>query len=356
MKTKGSRMLAVLLGGIFCTAIGSAPLEAKGLLEKIGEAAAKLKQAPQAGTIAESESGIAPGANSAQSPASALAPLPGDFGTPDGTARLAAIARSLPDVGGIRLGMPLGEAQAALQKLVKNEPAQPNYTRLKELPGHDLLESLSAAWSDPNAQNGAIAHSDSVSLGFTTYPSTESVSYISRSVRYTVQDAPGFLNTQQALIEKYGEPTLSDPGAEAMLWVYDASGKHVGKSQFVGKYRSTEDLSSGGCERGQPPSALMALNGIPDNIMRGCSPFAFLYVRLTILPANWPEVQKTSVPGIPKDWSVYKDWVVADMDVSFRDFPLGLSGAQALRTAALDVDRAKQAQEAEKAKQRQPDL
>lgn len=320
MRSGYLRKSAMALGGILCVTIGSSSVEA-------GSSAASA----------------------------GVAPLPSDFGTPAGTANLAKVAQSLPDVGGIRLGMAINDAQDALKKLMKNQPVSPDIMQLKELPGHDLTDSMSAAWGDDTPGR---PHTDTVTLGLTTYPSTESVAYISRQVQYAVQEAPSFLNTQQALIAKYGEPTIADPGAEAMLWVYDVNGKHVTKDQIVGvkKYRSTDHLSSGGCERGQPPAALLALNDVPSSMMYSCSPFVMLFVRLTILPANWPSVQKTSVPGIPKDWSVYKDWVVADMDVSYRDFPLGLSGAKALRAAALGVDKAKQSQETEKAKQRKPDL
>jgi hypothetical protein len=152
-------------------------------------------------------------------------PLPSpDFGTPEGTAKIAAKAGFL-DVVGIKLGMPVKEAVEALKAHDANFKVQPITLRQYEaLPGVVMTPILLA----PNPGGPSAVSGDDFTL-FVTYAPNEAFLWgISRNLGFGRQDSrPTVENTLAGLRKKYGPESTRQPGGDRLIWIYDAHGQQV---------------------------------------------------------------------------------------------------------------------------------
>lgn len=147
-----------------------------------------------------------------------------DFGTPEGTAKIAARAGFL-DLVGIKLGMPAKDAQAALQAhnvAVKITPL--TLYQYEALPGVVLTPVLYAPNpGGPNASSG-----DDFNLLVTYAPNEPVVWGIVRSMGFGTNDTrPPVDATLAGLRQKYGPESTRQPGGDRLIWIYDAQGKQV---------------------------------------------------------------------------------------------------------------------------------
>lgn len=147
-----------------------------------------------------------------------------DFGTPEGTAKIAAKAGFL-DVVGIKLGMSAKEAMNALK--AHNAGFKPGPFTLREyeaLPGVVMTPVLYAPnTGGPNATSG-----DDFNLLLTYAPNEAFVWGIVRNMGFgRVEDRPTVENTLAGLRQKYGPESTRQPGANRLIWIYDAQGQQV---------------------------------------------------------------------------------------------------------------------------------
>lgn len=146
-----------------------------------------------------------------------------DFGTPEGTAKIAAKAGFL-DVVGIKLGMPAKEAVAALH--AHNAGFKPYPITLREyeaLPGVVMTPVLYAPNpGGPNATSG-----DDFNLVLTYAPSEAFVWGIVRNMGFgRVEERPTVENTLAGLRQKYGQESVKESDSR-LIWIYDAQGQQV---------------------------------------------------------------------------------------------------------------------------------
>ena len=152
-------------------------------------------------------------------------PVPSpDFGTPEGTAKIAAKAGFL-EVVGIKLGMPVKDAQSALKAFNAGYNAGPITLREYEaLPGVVMTPVLHAPNpGGPNATNG-----DDFNLLITYAPNEAYVWGVVRNMGFgTNATRPPVDSTVAGLRQKYGPESAQQPGATRLIWIYDAQGQQV---------------------------------------------------------------------------------------------------------------------------------
>jgi hypothetical protein len=152
-------------------------------------------------------------------------PLPSpDFGTPEGTAIIAAKAGFL-DVVGIKLGMPVKEATDALKAQNAGFKTDPITLREYEaLPGVVMTPVLHAPNpAGPNATSG-----DDFNLLITYAPNEAFVWGIVRNMGFgTNATRPPVDNTLAGLRQKYGPESTRQPGGDRLIWIYDAQGQQM---------------------------------------------------------------------------------------------------------------------------------
>jgi hypothetical protein len=154
-----------------------------------------------------------------------LKPQPSpDFGTPEGTAKIAAKAGFLQVVG-IKLGMPVKDAQDALKAYNAGYKAAPLTLREYEaLPGVLMTPLLHAPNpGGPNARSG-----DDFHLLITYAPNEAFVWGVVRNMGFgTDATRPPVDGTLDGLRQKYGPESTKQPGGNRLIWIYDAQGKQV---------------------------------------------------------------------------------------------------------------------------------
>ena len=163
-----------------------------------------------------------PGGGSRQLPNEKPQPSP-EFGTPEGTAKIAAKAGFL-EVVGIKLGMPVKEAVDALKAY--NASYQPGPLTLREyeaLPGVVMTPVLHAPNpAGPNATSG-----DDFNLLLTYAPNEAYVWGIVRSMGFgTNATRPPVDSTLAGLRQKYG-PESTQQLNSRLIWIYDAQRQQV---------------------------------------------------------------------------------------------------------------------------------
>jgi hypothetical protein len=156
-----------------------------------------------------------------------------DFGTPEGTAKIAAKAGFL-EVVGIKLGMPAKEAVEALK--AHNAGFKPGPITLREyeaLPGVLMTPVLYAPNpGGPNATSG-----DDFNLLLTFAPNEAFVWGIVRNMGFgTNETRPPVDKTLAGLRQKYGPESAKQWGANRLIWIYDADGKQVMGPQAMDIY------------------------------------------------------------------------------------------------------------------------
>ena len=157
-----------------------------------------------------------------QSPNEKPQPSP-DFGTPEGTAKIAAKAGFL-DLVGIKLGIPAKEAVEALK--AHNANFKPTPITLREyeaLPGVVMTPVLLAPNpGGPNAVSG-----DDFTLFITYTPNEAFLWGISRNLGFGREESrPTVENTLAGLRKKYG-PESTQQVNSRLIWIYDAQGQQV---------------------------------------------------------------------------------------------------------------------------------
>ena len=146
-----------------------------------------------------------------------------DFGTAEGTAKIAATAGFL-DIVGIKLGMPAKEAIEALK--AHNANFKPTPITLREyeaLPGVVMTPILLA----PNPGGPSAVSGDDFTL-FVTYAPNEAFLWgISRNLGFGREDSrPTVENTLAGLRKKYGPESTKQVNSR-LIWIYDAQGQQV---------------------------------------------------------------------------------------------------------------------------------
>jgi hypothetical protein len=163
-----------------------------------------------------------PGASSAP-PSNELPKPSADFGTPEGTAKIAAKAGFL-DVVGIKLGMSAKDAEQALKAHNANFKLKPISLREYEaLPGVVMTPILLAA----NPGGPTAASGDDFTLFITYAPNQAFLWGISRNLGFGREATrPTVQNTLAGLRKKYG-PESTQQVNTRLIWIYDAQGRQV---------------------------------------------------------------------------------------------------------------------------------
>jgi hypothetical protein len=174
-----------------------------------------------------------------------------DFGTPEGTAKIAARAGFL-DVVGIKPGMPVKEAVDALK--AHNAGFNPGPITLREyeaLPGVVMTPVLYAPNpGGPNATSG-----DDFRLLLTYAPNEAFVWGIVRNMGFgRVEDRPTVENTLAGVRQKYGQESVKE-GDSLLIWIYDGEGKQVMGQQAkdIRQQCSATWVNAGGSIAGNNP-------------------------------------------------------------------------------------------------------
>ena len=147
-----------------------------------------------------------------------------DYGTPEGTAKIAAKAGFL-DVVGVKLGMPVKDALAALKAHngnLKLEPiTMPGY---EALPGVIMTPVFASLRNTAKSADEGIEY---VNLLTTFAPNEAFVWGVTRQVIFgTEASRPTLDNTLAGLKKKYGPESLRYTDTR-LIWVYDTQGRQV---------------------------------------------------------------------------------------------------------------------------------
>jgi len=170
--------------------------------------------------------------------------LPADFGTPQGTARLASTSGFI-DILGIKLGMP---AESALARLKAAYPtARITFAKTTDYRGA-WISNLPRV--DPNREfvteidvEPTAAPMDKVFVGLTIPPSKQVVHSISREA--ILQAPVAIENIVAGLRRKYGTESagvdfrlhgiaIFDGITKTLVWAYDENGKQLGAQALTG--------------------------------------------------------------------------------------------------------------------------
>lgn len=207
---------------------------------------------PQQQSQAQSQPRYVPGGGGKQLPNEKPQPS-SDFGTPEGTAKIAAKAGFL-DVIGIKLGMPVKEAVSALT--AQNAGFKPGPLTLREyeaLPGVVMTPVLQA----PNPAGSNATSGDDFHLLLTYAPNEAFVWGIVRNMGFgRLEQRPTVENTLAGLRQKYGPESTRQPGADRLIWIYDAQGQQVMGQKALEIYNlcsQTWMVGSGGSIGGNNP-------------------------------------------------------------------------------------------------------
>ena len=193
-----------------------------------------------------------------------------DFGTPEGTAKIAAKAGFL-DVVGIKLGMPAKEAVDALK--AHNAGFKPTPNTLYEyeaLPGVVMTPELVAS----NPAGPTASAGDYFNLFMTYAPNEAFLWGIVRNLGFGREDSrPTVENTLAGLRKKYGPESTRQPGGERLIWIYDAQGQQVMGAKaddIYSKCSQTWAVNSGGESGGgnRPNANHQLSNSIFDQQLR----------------------------------------------------------------------------------------
>ena len=182
----------------------------------------QTSQQPQAQQPAQPQPRYKPGGGTKLLPNVKPQPSP-DFGTPEGTAKIAAKAGFL-EVVGIKLGMPVKDAVGALKSHNGGFKSGPITLREYEaLPGVVMTPVLYAPNpAGPNATSG-----DDFNLLITYAPNEAFVWGIVRNMGFgTNATRPPLENTLAGLRQKYGPESTQQVNCR-LIWIYDANGQQV---------------------------------------------------------------------------------------------------------------------------------
>jgi type II secretory pathway pseudopilin PulG len=211
----------------------------------------QTSQQPQGQQPAQPQPRYKPGGGTKLLPNVKPQPSP-DFGTPEGTAKIAAKAGFL-EVVGIKLGMPVKDAVEALKSHNGGFKSGPITLREYEaLPGVVMTPVLYAPNpAGPNATSG-----DDFNL-LITYPPNEAFVWgIVRNMGFgTNATRPTLENTLAGLRQKYGPESTRQVNSR-LIWIYDANGQQVMGQQAMDIYNQCSQtwmVGQGGSIGGNNP-------------------------------------------------------------------------------------------------------
>jgi hypothetical protein len=167
----------------------------------------------------------APRQNLANAQTSSEPPPPSaDYGTPEGTAKIAAKAGFL-DVVGVKLGMPVKDALKALKAHNGNLQMEPiTMPAYEALPGVVMTPVFATLRNTAKTADEAIEY---VSFLTTFAPNEAFVWGVTRHVAFgTEASRPTVENTLAGLRKKYG-PESTRYADTRLIWVYDTQGQQV---------------------------------------------------------------------------------------------------------------------------------
>jgi hypothetical protein len=193
-----------------------------------------------------------------------------DFGTPEGTAKIAAKAGSL-EVVGIKLGLSAKDAQDALRAYNPGyKPTPITLFEYEALPGVVMTPVLRATNpAGPDATSG-----DDFTL-FITYPPNEAYLWgIVRNMGFgTNATRPPLDGTLAGLRQKYGPESMQQVNSR-LVWIYDAQGQQVMGQKATEVYSlcsQTWTVSTGGDAAGgnRPTANKQYSNSFFDQQLKG---------------------------------------------------------------------------------------
>jgi hypothetical protein len=168
-----------------------------------------------------------------------------ETGTPAATAALAAKAGFL-EVGGIKLGMPMKDAMAALQKSMMGTPKVlttaivPDFTDAADAPKGN--EQVTATAAD------AKGNKEKIEFIWAQPPNAPVVRWIKRKVDYSPGSGPNFDTMLAGLRKMYGPESVvlamaSGERVNTILtrWMYDPSGQQVKGDAATKEWDCTEN-------------------------------------------------------------------------------------------------------------------
>jgi hypothetical protein len=146
-----------------------------------------------------------------------------DFGTPEGTAKIAAKAGFL-EVVGVKLGLPAKEAVEALKAYNAGYKATPiTLYEYEALPGVVMTPVLRA----PNPAGPDATSGDDFTLLLTYQPNEAFLWGIVRNMGFgTNATRPPVDSTLAGLRQKYGRESTQQANSR-LIWIYDAQGRQV---------------------------------------------------------------------------------------------------------------------------------
>lgn len=181
-----------------------------------------LQSPPQQQSQSQSQPRYVPGGGGKQLPNEKPQPSP-DFGTPEGTAKIAAKAGFL-EVVGIKLGLPVKDAQEALKAYNAGYTTSPiTLYEYEALPGVIMTPVLRA----PNPAGPDATSGDDFTLFLTYAPNEAYLWGISRNMGFgTNATRPPVDSTLAGLRQKYGPESMQQMNSR-LVWIYDAQGQQV---------------------------------------------------------------------------------------------------------------------------------
>lgn len=133
------------------------------------------------------------------------------------------VSAALPDVVGIRPGMPAQEAYNALKARNPNVRIGIGQFLVPELGDKPIVTSMSAQVTDASSP-------EIITLWLTTPPSKQVVFAVGRQLEYDQSKPLLRSNVANGLRQKYGAETATAPGQ--IFWAYDEQGKRPNQAQM----------------------------------------------------------------------------------------------------------------------------
>lgn len=167
--------------------------------------------------------------------------VPPDFGTPQGTARIAKSAGFL-DVVGIKPGMGMKEALSALNSHRSDLIVQPlKLGGYEPSPGVSVTPVVMA-----QADTRRSKTIEKISLEFTYSPSDSYLWSVTRDIGFVQGEAPTRDTILADLRKKYGPESFMQQGSYRPVWLFDAQGKPVAGQGATDIYNKCLALWTGG--------------------------------------------------------------------------------------------------------------
>jgi len=265
-----------------------------------------------------------------------------DCCTPEATAKIAAQA-GFVDVVGIKLGMPVKDAIAAVQQYNANLRLYPQpVSKTDLLPDVGFSDGVNARTDN---------QSEAIELSVAMAPNQEVVWSVLRAISYSGDNRPAVTNVIAAFRQKYGpeDGSLQDPATakanrvELMdaFWVFDSNGKKVPAKQAKDYAQRCRSIDGAGRDAAR---VLMAETQRP--LLGQWSSGELQCGKWTLVLASWiPSSAVGQPPGL-----------VVNMRVQAVNGLLHRSALEASQTLVLQAVQNRANQEQQKGKQVKPVL